>query len=41
MGNSNDENSFQHKFLLTDTQVSKNCTAFANGLSANIKFSKT
>ena len=33
--------SFQDKLLLTDTQVSKICKAFANGSSANIKFSKT
>ena len=39
--NSNDEISFPHKLLLTDTQVSKICKAFATGSSANIKFSKT
>ena len=39
--NSNDETNFPHKLLLTDTQVSKICKAFANGSSANIKFSKT
>ena len=39
--NSNDETNFLHKFKLTDTQVSKIRKAFANGLSANIKFSKT
>ena len=27
--------------LLTDTQVSEICKAFANGSSANMKFSKT
>ena len=27
--------------MLTDTQVSKICKAFANGSLANIKFSKT
>ena len=27
-GNSNDETSFPHKLLLTDTQVSKICKAF-------------
>ena len=32
---------FPYKLLLTDTQISKICKAFANGLSANIKFSKT
>ena len=40
IGNSNDETNFPLK-LLTDTQVSKIHKAFANGLSANIKFSKT
>ena len=38
---SNDENNFPHKMLLTNTQVSKLRKAFANGLSANIKLSKT
>ena len=32
---------FSHKLLLTNTEVSKIRKAFANGLSANIKFSKT
>ena len=41
IGNSNGETNFPHKLLLTNTQVSKICKAFANGLSANIKFSKT
>ena len=41
IGNSNDETNFSHKLLLTDTQVSKIRKAFANGSSANIKFSKT
>ena len=41
IGNSNDEINFLHKLLLTDTQVSKICKAFANGSSANIKVSKT
>ena len=40
-GDSSDETNFPHKLLLTDTQVSKICKAFANGSSANIKFSKT
>ena len=35
------EVNFSHKLLLTDTQVSKFRKAFANGSSANIKFSKT
>ena len=41
IGDSNDEINFSHKLLLIDTQVSKICKAFANGLSANIKLSKT
>ena len=41
MGNSNDETNFPHKLLITDTHVSKIHKAFANGSSANIKFSKT
>ena len=40
IGNSNDETNFLYKILLTDTQVSKICKAFANDSSANIKFSK-
>ena len=40
IGHSNDETNFPHK-LLTNTQVSKICKAFANVSSANIKFSKT
>ena len=39
--NFNDETNFPHKLLLTDTQVSKIRKTFANGSSANIKFSKT
>ena len=39
VGDSNDENNFPHKLLLT--QVSKLCKAFANGSSANMKLSKT
>ena len=38
---SNDENSFLHKLLLANTQILKLRKAFANGLSANIKSSKT
>ena len=41
VGDSNDENSFPHKLLLSNTQVSKLYKTFANGLSANIKLSKT
>ena len=39
--NSNDGTNFPHKLLLNDTQVSKFCKGFANGSSAEIKFSKT
>ena len=38
---SNDENNFLHKLLLTSTQFSMLRKAFANGSSANIKLSKT
>ena len=38
---SNDENNFPHKLLLTNTQVLKLCKAFANNSSANTKLSKT
>ena len=41
VGDSNDENNCTCKLLLTNTQVSKIRKAFANGLSANIKLSKT
>ena len=41
VGDSNDENNFRHKLLLTNTQVSKFRKTFANGSSANIKLSKT
>ena len=37
---SNDETNFPHKLLLNDKQVSRPCKAFANGSSANIKFSR-
>ena len=40
-GNSNDEANFPHELLLTDSQLSKICKAFAKGSLANIKFSKT
>ena len=40
-GDSNDENNFSHKLLLTNTQVWKFRKAFANNSSANIKLSKT
>ena len=38
---SNDENNFLHKLLLTDTQVLKLRKPFANNSSANIKLSRT
>ena len=41
VGDSNDQNKFRHKLLLTNTQVSKLRKAIANGSSANIKLSKT
>ena len=41
IGDANDEINFLHKLLLTNTQVSKICKAFASGSTANIKFSKT
>ena len=37
VGESNDENIFPYKLLLTNTQSSKHCKASANGSSANIK----
>ena len=41
VGDSNDENSFLHKLLLTNIQVLKLFKTFANGSSVNIKLSKT
>ena len=42
VGGSNDENSFPHiLLLLTNTQGSRLCKAFANYLLANTKLSKT
>ena len=41
VGDSNDENIFPHKLLLTNTQVSKLRKDFANNSSANIKLLKT
>ena len=38
---SNDDNKFPYKLLLTNTQVSKLYKAFASNSSANIKLSKT
>ena len=41
VGDSNNENSFLHKFLLTNKQISKFQKAFGNGSSTNLKLSKT
>ena len=41
VGDSNDENNFPHKLLLTNTQISKLHKAFTINSSANIKLSKT
>ena len=41
VGESNDENNFPHKLLLTNTQVSEICKAIENCSSANIKLAKT
>ena len=41
VGDSNDENNFPHKLLLTNTQVSKIRKAFTNYFSPNTKLSKT
>ena len=45
VGDSNDENNFPHKLLLTNTQVSKlrkNLSeSFANGSSANMRLTAT
>ena len=41
VGDSNDENNFLHKLLLTNTQISRLCNVFSNNSSANIKLSKT
>ena len=38
---SNDENNFPHRLLLTNTQVSKLRKAFVNNSSANVKLPKT
>ena len=37
VGDYNDENNFPHKFLLTNTQISRLRKAFAKNYSANIK----
>ena len=41
VADSNDENNFRYKFLLTNTQVSRLRKAFANNSSADVKLSKT
>ena len=41
IGDSNDRDNFPHKLLLIDTKAWRLHKAFANGLSVNIKFSKT
>ena len=41
VSDSNDEDNFSYKLLLTNAQVSKLRKAFANGSSANLKLSKT
>ena len=38
---SNDENNFHQKLLLTETQVSKLCKAFVSNSSANMKLAET
>ena len=40
IGNSNNEANFPNKLLLTNTQVSRICKDFSNGLSAKINFFK-
>ena len=40
VGDSNDEDTFSHKLLLTNTQVPNFGKAFANNSSANVKLSK-
>ena len=40
VSDSNDENNFLHKLLLTHTQVSKLGKALENGSSTNLKLSK-
>ena len=41
VGDSNDENNFPHKVLLTNIQFSRLRKAFANNSSANMKLSRT
>ena len=40
IGHSNDETNIAHRLLLTNTQVSRLCKAFANNSSANIIYQK-
>ena len=41
VGDSNDDKNFSYDYLLSNTQVSRLLKAFENGLSANVKLSKT
>ena len=41
VGDSNNENNFSHKLLLTNKQFSNLCKAFANNSSTNMNLSKT
>ena len=41
VGDSNDETKYLNKWFLNNVQISSICKAFANGSSANIKFSTT
>ena len=41
IGNSNDENNFPHRLLLTNRQVTNLRKAFANNSSTDIKLPKT
>ena len=41
IGNSDDKTNFQHKLLITNTQVANVCKAFANSSSNVVKVSKT
>ena len=41
VGDSNHENNFLYKLLLTNTHFLRLCKAFANNSSANIKLSKS
>lgn len=40
ISDANDETNFTHRLLATNTEFSKFREAFANGSTANIKFSK-